>query len=194
MYCGFLHRKVLSGTWVRVESRGYSLGISHPCGRTSGVCCNRGFDFVSHKRNLRVLCELRNLCELWGKGSDGGLLPKCTTVPNQNTHPTWPTLTERERGQPTSLQNTECPLKPQWWVFLPKIMSLGFPPQPAGGWTWFSLWVHSNSDILRFYDLGVKLHWKWVLFSPCIGPWLKAVEVRSCHSTSHQLYCIFIIS
>lgn len=132
MYCGFLHRKVLSGTWVRVESRGYSLGISHPCGRTSGVCCNRGFDFVSHKRNLRVLCELRNLCELWGKGSNGGLLPKCTTVPNQNTHPTWPTLTERERGQPNSLQNTECPLKPQWWVFLPKMMSLGFPPSLQG--------------------------------------------------------------
>lgn len=106
----------------RVESR-----ASHPCRRTSGVCCNRGLDVVSHKRNLRLLCELSNICELCGEGSHGGSLPKCTkysstqnTVPNQNAHLMWPTLTERERGQPTSLQNTECPLKPQWGGFLPK--------------------------------------------------------------------------
>lgn len=133
-------------------------------------------------------------CELCGKGNDGGLLPKCTTAPNQNTHLTWPTFTERERGQPTSLQNTECPLKPQWWGFLPKTMSSGFPPLPAGVWTWFSVWVPSNSDILWFHDFGIKLHWRKVVLSPCFGPWLEAVEVSSCHSTSHQLYCIVIIS
>lgn len=116
-----------------------SLGASHPCRRTSGLCWNRGLDFVSHKRNLRLLCELRNLCELCGEGSHGGSLPKCTrysraqnTVPNQNTHLTWPTLAERERDQPISFQNSECPLKPQWWGFLPKVMSLGFPPACRG--------------------------------------------------------------
>lgn len=194
MECGFLHRKVLPGTWVEAVTRGCRLGASHPCRRTSGVCYNRAFDFVSHKRNLRPLCELSNPCELCGKGNDGGLLPKCTTAPNQNTHLTWPTFTERERGQPTSLQNTECPLKPQWWGFLPKTMSSGFPPLPAGVWTWFSVWVPSNSDILWFHDFGIKLHWRKVVLSPCFGPWLEAVEVSSCHSTSHQLYCIVIIS